>query len=234
MMNIRRIITMVLLCAVLLATPLVLFSSTAHAATAEACGKQSSDLLNFPTWYKYLNPVYDPVAKECDIEFNFPENVGKVLLALVEIMLRIAALVAVGFIIYAGFQFLLTQGEPDKAKSARETIFHALVGLVICVSAVGVVNLIGGALLESTPGDTPLPATPINTNSVQALLQVVFGMAGGIAMIVITVAGIRYMLSQGDPQKAATAKNTIIYALVGLVVALSAFSVVTFVMGNIL
>lgn len=65
------------------------------------------------------------------------------------------------------------------------------------------------------------------------ILQVVFGFAGGIALIIVTIAGLKYVLSQGNPGETAKAKDTIMYALIGLVVCIMGFSIVTFVINNV-
>jgi uncharacterized membrane protein YesL len=56
---------------------------------------------------------------------------------------------------------------------------------------------------------------------------------GVTAVIVIMVAGIQYMLSTGDPTKVNNAKNAIIYAAIGLVVAVLARTLVVFVIGKL-
>jgi hypothetical protein len=56
-------------------------------------------------------------------------------------------------------------------------------------------------------------------------LLVVLGM---IAVIVIIIGGIRYTTSNGDQSAIKSAKNTILYAVVGLVVAILAFAIVNF------
>lgn len=62
------------------------------------------------------------------------------------------------------------------------------------------------------------------------LLSIVVGIA---AVIVIIIGGINYMLSTGDATKTNNAKNTILYALVGLVIAVFAQILVTFVIGRL-
>lgn len=73
-----------------------------------------------------------------------------------------------------------------------------------------------------------LPETTIDT-----VLQTVFLVFGGVAVIVVTVAGLYYVLSQGNPQATARAKNTILYALVGLAVSIFAYTIVRFVVSNV-
>ncbi len=127
-----------------------------HGATAflsrfaQACepGK-GGDILGFPTWYKYLEGETTLAGGRCTPIFNFPDDIGAILLALFEIILRVGALIAIGFVIYAGFQLMLAQGEPDRIKGARSTIINALIGLVITLLATAIVNLISGTILPS-------------------------------------------------------------------------------------
>ncbi len=102
--------------------------------------------LKFPTWYKYLDSTR--VANKCTVIFSFPDDFGKILLAVVEILLRVGALVAVGFVIYGGFQYITSQGEPDRASSARGTIINAIIGLVIAIIATTVVSFVAGNLTK--------------------------------------------------------------------------------------
>lgn len=56
--------------------------------------------------------------------------------------------------------------------------------------------------------------------------------AGIIAVIMIIVGGLMYSLSAGDSKKAGTAKDTILYAVIGLVITLLASAIVNFVLGR--
>jgi len=59
------------------------------------------------------------------------------------------------------------------------------------------------------------------------LLMVAIGI---ISVIVIIVGGIRFTTSNGDSAKIKSAKDTILYAVVGLIVAVLAFPIATFVL----
>ncbi|MGZ6004949.1 MAG: pilin [Candidatus Saccharimonadales bacterium] len=105
--------------------------------------------LKFPTWYQYLDS--EKIAGKCTPMIDLAKNPGQItliVLALIEILLRIAGVVAVGFVIYGGFQFILTQGEPDRAASARNTIINALIGLAIAISATGIVMFVANNLTK--------------------------------------------------------------------------------------
>ena len=78
-----------------------------------------------------------------------------------------------------------------------------------------------------------VPQPDLTSGSLQTILQIVFGLGGGIALLVIAIAGFNFVVSGGDPQKTAKARSAIIYALVGLVVCITAFSIVAFVLERI-
>jgi multisubunit Na+/H+ antiporter MnhB subunit len=79
----------------------------------------------------------------------------------------------------------------------------------------------------------PRPGAP-GDSTVTTVLNFAFALGAGLAMIVIIIAGIQFMLSQGDPGKSAKARNAIIYAVIGLVLCIAAFSIVRFVLTRLL
>jgi hypothetical protein len=71
------------------------------------------------------------------------QDLSLIVLAIVDILLRVAALVAVGYVVYGGVQFIVAQGEADQAKKARQTAINALIGLVIALISTGLVAFVG-------------------------------------------------------------------------------------------
>ncbi len=67
------------------------------------------------------------------------------------------------------------------------------------------------------------------TNPVRAIIYAIVGMIGVVAVIMIILGAISYATSQGDPGKVKKGKDTILYGIIGLVVALLAFAIVFFV-----
>lgn len=75
-----------------------------------------------------------------------------------------------------------------------------------------------------------LPKAGQDFGEVQRALSLVFAITGGISVLIITIAGLRYINSRGNPQAVEQSKNAIIYAVVGLVVSMAAFGIVAFVL----
>jgi hypothetical protein len=83
--------------------------------------------------------------------------------------------------------------------------------------------------IKITAKDLCLPENNLDQGALGSLLGTVYFWAGIIAVIVIVVGGIRYTTSNGDPANVKNAKNTILYAVVGLVVIIMAAGITQFV-----
>lgn len=112
---------------------------------AASCATKGIPIL--PSWYKYLEGSEDETGR-CSVQFTFPDDIGAILLAIVDILLRIGTYAAIGFIIYGGILYMTSRGEPDKAASAQHTLVNAVIGLVITLVATGIVSFIGGRLVS--------------------------------------------------------------------------------------
>lgn len=63
----------------------------------------------------------------------------------------------------------------------------------------------------------------------QIVTNILLFLIGAISVIMLIIGGIRYVLSGGDQNNITSAKNTILYAIIGIVVAFLAFAAVRFV-----
>ncbi|MDB5166143.1 MAG: hypothetical protein JWM37_215 [Candidatus Saccharibacteria bacterium] len=77
-----------------------------------------------------------------------------------------------------------------------------------------------------------LPAVTADQGALQTILQVTFGTIAAIAVISIIVSVIRLLLTTGDPAGASKFREALIYSVVGLIIALSAEVIVTYVLNN--
>lgn len=69
--------------------------------------------------------------------------------------------------------------------------------------------------------------------TLNTIINVVIGIIGFVAVIVIIFGGVQYTTSAGDSGKVKKAKDTIMYGIIGLVVALMAYSIVNFILSNV-
>lgn len=80
---------------------------------------------------------------------------------------------------------------------------------------------------------TTIPNVAADQSTVANVLGIVFGVIGAVTVLIIIVQAIRFILSNGDSQKAADARKGVIYAAVGLGVVVSAEIIIRFVIGRL-
>jgi len=111
----------------------------------------------------------------------------------------------------------------------------------ISAGAFGVTMLATKAFAQSsqvTNGLDSVTPTDIVSNGttlqqyIQIVINVLLGAIGTVAVIMLIIGGFRYVLSQGDEKATKGAKDTILFAIVGIVVAILAYAIVTFVIGQ--
>jgi len=73
-----------------------------------------------------------------------------------------------------------------------------------------------------------------NTGIFTTVTNVMLFIVGAISVIMIVIGGLRYVVSGGDTSNVTAAKNTILYAIVGLIVAMLAYAMINFVITSFL
>lgn len=107
-----------------------------------------------PRWYKYLpySPSSVPGVNHCEIQITLigkganPQSLLLILLGFIDMLLRVAGIVAVVFVMYGGFRYVTSQGEPENTSAALRTIINALIGVGIAVVASVVVAFVARSL----------------------------------------------------------------------------------------
>jgi type IV secretion system pilin len=219
-----------------------MFNALTNAITSfAAVNCAPRQFFGLPSPYEYFTATYNSKVGVCELNVDLikaggglnTSAISLLMLAILDIILRLAALVTVGYIIYAGVQYVTAQGEPDKAKRALNTIINASIGLGITIISAATVSFIGhrlGANVATTEG---LPKVAADKGSLAVLLNIVFGVLAAASLLVLVIAGLRYVMSGGDPNTMTKTKNTIIYSAIGLVVAMSGFAMVAFLLSNL-
>jgi hypothetical protein len=129
-------------------------------------------------------------------------------------MKRLALVALAAVSLFVGV--LAWHAAPALAASAKDEI----------CSGVGAAS---GASGCAAPKGSPTVNGVINT-----VINIMSAFVGILAVIMIIYAGFRYVTAGGDSSKISTAKNTLIYAIVGLVVAGLSQVIVRYVVANVL
>lgn len=68
---------------------------------------------------------------------------------------------------------------------------------------------------------------------IKDVVDILLFIIGVLSVIMLIIGGIRYTTSNGNPEQIKAAKSTIMYAVIGLIIAILAFAIVNFVVNNI-
>ena len=104
--------------------------------------------------------------------------------------------------------------------------------LILSSTALGVESPVQSGVDAARAAEVPstiMGGDGIVTTAVNALLFVV----GALSVIMLIWGGLRYVISGGNSSAVTAAKNTILYAIVGLIIALFAYAIINFVIGSL-
>ena len=201
--------------------------------TAAAAGKCETHFMGLRAWYDgYVKEengncvITGPQIEgksEAAQEAEVRKFVWTIVMNVVSMVLGIIGYVAIGVVIYGGFQYMLSQGDPGRAARGRKTVVNASIGIAVVMTA----SIISGAVSDIISGAAG------NDNFFLDLFNTAFLWGGIIASIMIVWGGIQYIMSVGDPNKTSKAKNTILYSAIGLLLVILAATIINTVVGAV-
>lgn len=138
----------------------------------------------------------------------------------------IAAFGAIGFMLYGGYLYMFSNGEAAKVSAGKKTITNSIIGLAVAMLANVIFTTIKTVLLvdgysvgvEAGGAQHNLVNIPDPGLVATETVQWVVGVAGVVCLIFIILGGVSYTTSNGDAAKVKKAKDTILYALIGLAI----------------
>jgi len=111
---------------------------------------------------------------------------------------------------------------------AATLVFAATLFVPTDTFASSIMDGVNAARGEGQPADL-FGSTGIVTTITNVLLFII----GALSVIMLIIGGLRYVVSGGNSTQVTAAKNTILYAIVGLVIAFLAFAAINFVINTL-
>ncbi len=149
-----------------------------------------------------------------------PTDIQGLVIKIINQILIFVIGLAVLFIIVGGYQYITSTGNPDQIQKAKSTITAAISGLIIAILSRAIATF-----AYSQVSGQPL------TGLLKQLIDTALGVISTIAVLFLIIGGYQYMTSAGNPDQIQKAKNTILYSVIGLAVAILSFAIVRFVAG---
>ena len=117
-------------------------------------------------------------------------------------------------------------------------------GQIITGAAAAATLFAGRVMASTTPNPAQagaeaargngMPSELVGTDGVfTKITNTVLYAVGIISVVMLIFGGLRYVISGGDSKKVTDAKNTIMYALIGLIISILAYAIVNFVISNV-
>lgn len=94
-------------------------------------------------------------------------------------------------------------------------------------------SVIQGGVNDANGGAPPKGATTPLNDTIGSVINLLSVAVGIISVIMIIIGGFRYITSSGNPEGAKNAKNTILYAIIGLIIVALAQLIVRFVLNKV-
>lgn len=177
-------------------------------------------------------------------------SLGEVLTALIPNIFAVAGMLAFAFLVFGGIRYALARGDMKATDSARGVITNAITGLVIILVIFVIFEIITNILKISifslVPmvqaqesidigsklklGNDPIAGIFPNIASlVTAIIAAATALMGLIFFALLIFGGIRYMLARGDEKATQATRGVLTNAVIGLLIVLGAFAIITLI-----
>lgn len=114
-----------------------------------------------------------------------------------------------------------------------------ITALLSLVAVVGFVAAVPQVALAQSPAEqiqggvddiNPEDEGATLEDSIATIVNILLFLLGAVAVVMIVIGGIRFATSNGDQSAVTSAKNTILYSVIGLIIAILAYAIVNFVL----
>ena len=204
-------------------------SATTNIATPQSASAFGNDCQYFLGMTSWDCHVVENVTSEDQLKTNIWTIAANVATDITVI----AAYLVIGYVIYGGYLYVFSGGDPGKVATGKKALYQAFLGLAIVMSANVIFNSIrialGADFTKNCATTDACYGVDTAGNMILSTIQWVVGIAGVIAAIFVVYGGISYATSAGDPNKLQKAKSMITYALIGLAIVALAETITAFV-----
>lgn len=127
---------------------------------------------------------------------------------------------AVFFVVLGGFFYLTSAGNESRINDGKQMVFGALMAIGIVLGSGVLIRLLHQPAAGTTGVLADVPKV------LQNATNILIGLIGAFALLMLVYAGILYSIGRGDPDKLEKAHNAFRYAIYGLVLGVLAYAIV--------
>ncbi|MEO8065891.1 MAG: MMCAP2_0565 family pilin-like conjugal transfer protein [Candidatus Doudnabacteria bacterium] len=165
---------------------------------------------------------------------EFASNIKAFGYKIIDTFTTFFAITALIMVVYSGFRMIIAQGNEEALTVAKGSLQWAISGLILAMFAFVIVSAVGnylgvrdltGSYTGNNPVQNPIAADSF-LNLLYQMLDGFLGVTGFLAILMIIFGGFRYITSAGNEEQAASAKTTLQWSIIGLVVILLSYVLV--------
>lgn len=158
----------------------------------------------------------------------------RIVFPLLDFALSFLAGIALLYIVYAGLNIILAHGEEEKIKDAQGRIVKTVLGIMVVLLNKAFVSVFYGSVPLAVDGSSTGDLKPDLQEGISLAFNIanyILGFLGLLAMVMLIYTGVQLILSGDDESKREKAKKTIQYVLMGIVLAMSAYTLTSAIVG---
>ena len=136
-----------------------------------------------------------------------------------ELVFVLVGSIALLVVIIQGLRYALSSGDSQKTNEAKNGIIYALVGAVISFSAWSIVHFTIKQVMRFSQTNPDASTIAQLLNNIGGFIILITGI---VCLIMVLVGSIKLVLSEGSSEKSNSARSSIIYAIIGLILCILA------------
>jgi hypothetical protein len=148
----KRILTTKIFSLILFISAFVFFASFAvlpSYQTAQATSTAGSAVCGGDPNYIYENGTCMPKPLVTG-GFTESSSITDLIIRIVKYLLLLSGAIAVGFVVFGGFQYITSAGNAETAEKGKNTLINAIIGIIVVVLAYAIITVITTVVTKST------------------------------------------------------------------------------------
>ena len=177
------------------------------------------------------NPGQSQLCNPISSSANLPD----LLLNLLKAFTTFFGITTIVMVVFAGFRMMISMGNPQALTVAKSALTWSLAGFILAMFAFAIVmamsTYLGVIPIDLTDFEQKTQVVNIlgSSNTMDLFVKILNGflaIASSLALLMIIVSGFRYGVAAGNEQQATSAKQSLQWAIIGLVVIIFGYVIV--------
>src|SRR3989344_4059041 len=163
------------------------------------------------------------------------KDIQQIAVDILNAALSLLFLVVLGFLIYGGYYWMVSGGNEEKVRKAKQIISSSIIGLIVVLLSLAIITFVSTAIGVAPPETQEGTGlfTGTLSDALTNMISTALTLAGVIALAMIIYGGFRWMTAAGNEDAVSDAKRILTASIIGLIVIIISWAVVNFVIAAV-